>query len=105
MLPIELGYASSIHKGQGLTLERVQALHEELFCHGQSYVLISRTRDEENFWAVGVPPQDLMLEVLEAVRAAQQEAIRMLELWSIPHHLLARASVVCAATKNEEGTS
>ena len=71
-IALESGYASSIHTSQGLTLSRVRGLLEGIFAHGQTYVLISRTPDEEQFWCVGVPPQDILLDVMKAVQ--QQDA-------------------------------
>ena len=37
-IPLEFGYASSIHKSQGLTLSRAHGLLEGIFAHGQTYM-------------------------------------------------------------------
>ena len=67
-ITLESGYASSIHKSQGLTLSSVHGLLEGIFAHRQTYVLLSRTLDDEKFWCVGVPPQDILLDVMKAVQ-------------------------------------
>lgn len=48
-LPITLGWAISIHKSQGMTLDSA-AIHtgEGCFSHGQFYVAVSRVRDLNN---------------------------------------------------------
>ena len=80
-VPVESGYASSIHKSQGLTLTRVHGLLEGIFAHGQTYVLISRTPDNDQVWLVGVPPQDILLDVMLAVEKQQTVAIHFLQEW------------------------
>ena len=40
---------------------------EGVFAHGKIYVLISRVTDPQNFYAVGLPPADLLDAVAEAV--------------------------------------
>ena len=40
--PVRLGWASTIHKAQGLTLDSCTIDLEKAFCHGQSYVALSR---------------------------------------------------------------
>ena len=81
-VPIESGYASSIHKSQGLTLPRVHGLLEGIFAHGQSYVLISRTPDNDQVWLVGVPPKDILLDVMLAVEKQHAVAQSFLQIWS-----------------------
>ena len=84
-LPASLGYALTVHKGQGLTLARVYAILEGLFAHGQVYVQTLRTRSAEQFFCVGVPPVDLLPEVLKRVKdegrraTAAWERLRELE--------------------------
>ena len=78
-IPLESGYASSIHKSKGLTLSRVHGLLEGIFAHGQTYVLISRTPDGDQFWLIGVPPEDILLDVMRAVHKKQAIARRFLE--------------------------
>lgn len=42
--PMRLGWASTIHKSQGLTLDKCSILLKEAFSHGQTYVALSRCR-------------------------------------------------------------
>ncbi len=44
-LPMRLGYASTIHKAQGMTLKLLEVDLKRVFAHGQGYVAISRCVD------------------------------------------------------------
>jgi ATP-dependent exoDNAse (exonuclease V) alpha subunit len=47
--PLQLGYALTIHKAQGKTLDRVIIdIDRGAFAHGQLYVALSRTRKKED---------------------------------------------------------
>ena len=47
-IPLRLAYAVTIHKAQGLTLEKVYIDFDRgLFAHGQAYVALSRARTLE----------------------------------------------------------
>ncbi|PAF49722.1 hypothetical protein BKH43_06430 [Helicobacter sp. 13S00401-1] len=47
--PLQLGYALSIHKAQGKTLDKVIIdINKGAFAHGQLYVALSRTRRKED---------------------------------------------------------
>lgn len=47
-IPIKLAWALSIHKSQGLTLDKVLATLYGSFASGQIYTVLSRVRDPEN---------------------------------------------------------
>ena len=71
-VPVDLGYAVTIHKGQGLTIRKVHALLEGLFAHGQLYVQNSRTPFQRHFACIGVPPRDLLIPILQRVIQQQR---------------------------------
>lgn len=49
--PLQLGYALTIHKAQGKTLDRVIIdINRGAFAHGQLYVALSRTRKKEDMY-------------------------------------------------------
>ncbi len=64
-------YALTIHKTQALSIPYlVRGCLEEIFAQGQAYVLVSRCTDPANFHLVGVPPKDLLNDVVAAWTAA-----------------------------------
>ena len=72
-IPMKPAYACSVHKGQGFTIKVVYAILEGLFAHGQVYVQTSRTPEELNFLCVGLPPQDLFIEIMETLWRLQNK--------------------------------
>ena len=70
-LPGQPAYALTIHKVQAMTIKHfVDGCLEGVFAHGQIYVLVSRVTDPEHFFAVGIPPSDLLEPVARAWAAA-----------------------------------
>ena len=53
--PFKLGYAFTIHKAQGMTLEKVN-FKPEIFAFGQLYVALSRVRHAQDICINGVLP-------------------------------------------------
>lgn len=52
--PLQLGYAMTIHKAQGKTLDKVNIdMHKGAFAHGQLYVALSRTRARADMHITG----------------------------------------------------
>ena len=80
-IPVELGYASSIHKSQGATEPRIWACLENIWAHGMAYVVTSRTRFEEELRCIGVPPRDLAADVAKAVWDAREEVTTAIDVW------------------------
>ena len=52
-LPILLGYAFTMHRAQGLTLDKVCFHSQGLFAYGQLYTALSRVRDMLNLCCMG----------------------------------------------------
>ena len=71
--PLNLGYAMTIHKAQGKTLDAVVVdISRGAFAHGQTYVALSRTRSASDMHvAVPLRPRDVIFDdrVLEFVDA------------------------------------
>ena len=70
-LQVQPAYGLTIHKVQSMTIRHnVNGCLEGVFAHGQIYVLTSRVTQPEHFFAIGVPP----LDMLEVIAAAWYEA-------------------------------
>jgi hypothetical protein len=56
-IPLRLAYAATVHKTQGLTLDRIQVDSRAHFfgSPAMAYVALSRARDAKNVWVVGNP--------------------------------------------------
>lgn len=67
-LPIKLAWAITVHKSQGMTLERAEIDLSRSFASGQGYVALSRLKSLEGLHLKGFNPQALM--IAEQVREA-----------------------------------
>jgi len=67
-LPIKLAWAITVHKSQGMTLDRAEIDLSRAFASGQGYVALSRLKSLEGLHLVGFNPQ--ALQVSEVVREA-----------------------------------
>jgi hypothetical protein len=63
-VPIRLAYAVTIHKAQGLTLDKVYIdLDRGMFAHGQAYVAFSRARSLEGLEiSRALRPRDMVMD-------------------------------------------
>jgi ATP-dependent exoDNAse (exonuclease V) alpha subunit len=63
-VPVRLAYAVTIHKAQGLTLDKVYIdLDRGMFAHGQAYVAFSRARNLEGLEiSRALRPRDLVMD-------------------------------------------
>ena len=63
-IPLRLAYAVTIHKAQGLTLDKVYIDFDHgMFAHGQAYVAFSRARDLEGLEiSRALRPRDLVMD-------------------------------------------
>ena len=62
--PLNLGYAMTIHKAQGKTLDAVVVdISRGAFAHGQTYVALSRTRAASDMHvAAPLRPRDVIFD-------------------------------------------
>lgn len=61
-MPLRLGYALSIHKSQGMTLDAVEMdLGPSIFEYGQAYVALSRAKSLRNVRIVDVSPRSFKM--------------------------------------------
>lgn len=67
-LPVRLAWAITVHKSQGMTLERAEIDLSRAFASGQGYVALSRLKTLEGLHLVGFNPQSL--QISEVVREA-----------------------------------
>ncbi len=67
-LPLKLAWAITVHKSQGMTLERAEIDLSRAFASGQGYVALSRLKSLQGLHLVGFNPQ--ALQVSEIVREA-----------------------------------
>lgn len=67
-LPLKLAWAITVHKSQGMTLERAEIDLSRAFAAGQGYVALSRLKSLEGLHLIGFNPQ--ALSVSEIVREA-----------------------------------
>lgn len=52
-LPLRLGYAMTIHRAQGQTLDKVVLEPGKIFCYGQLYVALSRVKSMDDLYIKG----------------------------------------------------
>jgi len=62
--PVNLAWASTIHKSQGATLDRVLVHLESLWEPGQAYVALSRTRSGDDLYIQGWSAESIIVEPL-----------------------------------------
>jgi len=76
-IPLTLGWALSIHKSQGMTLENVEVSSNDIFESGQLYVGLSRATTLDGLTVTGFSQEQLILDedVLEFYRDAKWESL------------------------------
>ncbi len=80
-LPLRLAWAVTIHKSQGLTLDKVKISMENIFTSGQFYVALSRVRTLDGLELVNYDISKISTDhkVIEFYAGFNQEARRILE--------------------------
>ncbi len=101
-LPVCLACACTVHKCQGLTIPVVLAILEGLFAHGQVYVQTSRTPEEMDFKCVGVPPEDIIEEVIDEVLGRRRYLQRLLKALDENKDIDAVVSVGTGSIEDDE---
>lgn len=80
--PLQLGYAITVHKSQGRTLDKaiIDKMHARFFAHGQLYVALSRTRTKDDIHIERpLIKQDVIVDerVLSALRSPAEYGFRV----------------------------
>jgi hypothetical protein len=86
-LPIKLAWAITVHKSQGMTLDKAEIDLSRAFASGQGYVALSRLKSLSGLYLKGFNPQALMIsdvvrEADYALRTRSEQAENAIEKYS-----------------------
>lgn len=76
-LPLRLAWAMTVHKSQGLTLDKLYVdMGRGMFAHGQAYVALSRARALDGLWlSRALRPSDLVRDPrVDGIRSVTHDA-------------------------------